>query len=135
VADQFALALSQFAAKAGDRADQVVRQVTLEVASRIIVRSPVDTGRFRGNWRLGVGGPVSGTTSLTDKDGSTATANVAGMLPKKAAGTVLYLTNNLPYAWALEHGHSKVHAPNGMVGLTVLEFAAIVDQAAGGLAP
>jgi hypothetical protein len=44
------------------------------------------------------------------------------------------LSNNLPYAWALEHGHSK-QRPNGFVGLTVLEFAAIVDKAAGGLAP
>jgi hypothetical protein len=135
VAGQFELALSQFAAKAGDRADQVVRQVTLEVASRIIVRSPVDTGRFRGNWRLGVGGPVSGTTELTDRDGGATNGAIAAALPAKAAGTVLYLTNNLPYAWALEHGHSKLQAPNGMVALTVLEFAAIVDKAAGGLAP
>jgi hypothetical protein len=50
-------------------------------------------------------------------------------LPKDAAGKVHYITNNLPYAWRLEHGHSK-QAPAGMVGLTVVEFAGIVDKAA-----
>lgn len=134
MAGPFELALSQFAAAAGENADKVVRQVTLEVASRVIVRSPVDTGRFRGNWRLGVGGPATGTTEVTDKDGGATNGAIAAALPAKAAGTVLYLQNNLPYAWALEHGHSK-QAPSGMVGLTVLEFSAIVDKAAGDIAP
>ena len=148
MAGQFSLAISQFAAKAGDRADQVVRQVTLDVAGRIIARSPVGNpsnwkrpappgyvgGRFRANWRIGVGGPATGTTEMIDPDGGATNGAIAAALPAKAAGTVLYLTNNLPYAWALEHGHSK-QRPNGMVGLTVLEFAAIVDKAAGGLAP
>jgi len=125
----FTLALSQFAEKAKDRADQVVRQVTLEVSSRIIVRSPVDTGRFRANWRLGVGGPVTGTVEATDKAGDQTTGAIGAALPAKAAGTVLYLTNNLPYAWRLETGHSK-QAPSGMVGLTVQEFLGIVDKVA-----
>ncbi|MFZ5669125.1 MAG: HK97 gp10 family phage protein [Pseudomonadota bacterium] len=128
----FKMALSQFAAKAGERADEVVRGVTLELASRIIVRSPVDTGRFRANWRLGVGGPVSGTLETTDKDGQGALSGVAAALPQRAAGTVLYLTNNLPYAWRLENGWSG-QAPIGMVAITALEFNAIVDGVAGGL--
>lgn len=125
----FSLALSQFAEKAKDDADRRVREVTLEVASRIIVRSPVDTGRFRANWRLGVGGPVTGTVEATDKTGDQTTGAIAAALPAKAAGTVLYLSNNLPYAWRLETGYSK-KAPGGMVGLTVEEFSGIVDKAA-----
>jgi len=129
MARTFTLALSQFAARAGDRADQVVRQVVLEVASRVIIRSAVDTGRLRANWRLGVGGPVTGTTDATDKTGIPTNAAIDAALPANAAGTTLYITNNLPYAWRLENGWSKKE-PLGMVGITVVEFAAIVDSAA-----
>ena len=133
MAGAFKLALSEFAAKAGERADQVVRQVVLEMAARIIVRSPVDTGRFRANWRLGVDAPITGTTEATDKTGDQAQGQIAAALPERAAGRVLYLTNNLPYAWRLETGWSK-QAPLGMVSLTALEFNGIVDGVAGGLA-
>lgn len=134
MAGPFELALSQFAAKAGDKADQAVRQVVLELASRIIVRSPVDTGRFRANWRLGVGASPSGTTEATDKTGDGANAAIAAALPANATAQILFLSNNLAYSWALEMGHSK-QAPAGMVGLTVLEFAPIVDEAVRKVAP
>lgn len=130
----FTLAIEQFAAKAKERADQVVRQVSLEVATRVIARSPVDTGRFRANWRIAVGGPATGQLEAFDKsDEGQDTANrLAGELPRGVAGQRVYLTNNLPYAWALETGHSK-QAPIGMVAITVLEFNAIVDNVAQGL--
>ncbi len=134
MAGPFELALSEFAAKAGDKADQAVRQVVLELASRIIVRSPVDTGRFRANWRLGVGAAKGGTTEATDKTGEGANAAIAAALPANATAQVLVLSNNLPYAWALETGHSN-QAPAGMVGLTALEFAPIVDEAVRKVAP
>lgn len=124
MAGEFKLALSQFAAKAGDNADKAVRGVVLEIGSRVVVRSPVDTGRFRSNWFYSRGGPTSDTTAQT----GVTSVNGADVVSGKAAGDVFYIQNNLPYAWALERGHSK-QAPAGMVGLTVLEFSGIVDQA------
>jgi hypothetical protein len=38
--------------------------------------------------------------------------------------STIYFTNNLPYAQALENGHSN-QAPGGMVGLTALMLRAV----------
>ncbi|MDO8800050.1 HK97 gp10 family phage protein [Phenylobacterium sp.] len=124
MAGQFEMALSQFAQKAGERADAAVREVVLEVGARLIARSPVDTGRFRSNWHYSVDAPRSVITAST---GERAVTGVEAM-PRDASGRIHYIQNNLPYAMALERGHSK-QAPNGMVGLTVLEFSGIVDDA------
>lgn len=120
----FALQLAAFAAKAGDRAEQVVADVVLEIGSRLVLRSPVDTGRFRSNWFVSRGGPMAG---VTDKLGGG--LNGIDQLAGKSVGTVFYIQNNLPYAWRLEMGHSN-QAPLGMVGITLAEFDAIVDGAA-----
>ena len=47
------------------------------------------------------------------------------------AGDVFYITNNLPYAMAIEMGHSQ-QAPQGMVRTTAEEFADAVKTALGG---
>jgi len=39
----------------------------------------------------------------------------------------------VPYARALEEGHSR-QAPQGVVGLTVIQYQRIVDDAVAGLA-
>ncbi len=105
--------------------DLAVRKIALELFSRVILRSPVDTGRFRGNWQVQVGNIPNGTLDLNDKSGtaaiSAATAKTAGVV----AGDVIYLANNLPYSIRLEEGHSQ-QAPTGMVALSVQEFQAIV---------
>jgi hypothetical protein len=52
-----------------------------------------------------------------------------GLTGRQMAGHVHYIANNLPYAQALEDGHSTQSPPNAMVGLTVLKFQAIADVA------
>lgn len=130
MAGPFELSLRQFAQEAGENADAVVRNVVLEIGARLVIRSPVDTGRFRSNWRYSLNVQVVGVTTEATK---VSTVNGLDALPAHAGGQVHYLQNNLPYAQRLEHGWSK-QAPIGMVGLTVLEFASIVDGAAQGLA-
>jgi hypothetical protein len=117
----FSLQLRQFAEKAAENADEAIKNVALDVFQRVVVRSPVDTGRFRANWRLSVG--------AQDLTTSESVVGQAPTLPDKVAGSVLWISNNLPYARPLEYGHSN-QAPNGMVRLTVAEFGSIVDQAA-----
>jgi hypothetical protein len=89
-------------------------------------------GRFRANWQLGIGKLPGGTTDDRDKDGKRTRAKLHAMIPAEAAGKVYYLTNNLPYAWPLEDGHSK-QAPHGMVALTVVEFQNYINKALMGL--
>jgi hypothetical protein len=127
----FTLALQQFAAKAEANADAAVRNVVLEVGSRIILRATAvtDTGRFRGNWRYSVGQPAVGTVETGGTSESPAPPPEPPVLgPGEGAGRIHYWANNLPYAWPLERGHSK--RGQGFVALTVMEFAPIVNDAA-----
>lgn len=124
----FSMALGQFAAKAGDRAKSAVRGVVLEVARRVIVRSPVDTGRFRHNWRISNGSPDT-TWDDVGAPGLPPVPAPTPRVPGTPLGQITYITNNVPYARKLEYGHSS-QAPQGMVRLTVVEFAGIVDQVA-----
>lgn len=126
----FSLALQQFAAKAGANADAAVRTVVLDVQQRLILRSPVDTGRFRGNWRYSVGQAPEGTVETGGTSENPAPPPEApALVPGEGLGRVHFLANNLPYAMALERGHST-QAPQGLVALTVMEFASIVNDAA-----
>lgn len=119
--------LAKFEAKTSGKLDLAIRKISLELFSRVILRSPVDTGRFRGNWQVQIGSVPNGTLSLEDKSGqatiSKATASAAGV----EAGDIIYLVNNLPYANKLEQGHST-QAPAGMVALSVQEFRAIANE-------
>lgn len=119
----FGLELGAFAASTGEKVERVVTDVVQEVGSRLVIRSPVDTGRFRSNWFISRGGPMAGVTDKVDGG-----LNGLDQLTGKAVGTVFYIQNNLPYAWRLEMGYSN-QAPLGMVGITLAEFDAIVDGA------
>lgn len=126
---KFALDLSMWAKKGKINLDAVVRKVVLDLGTRIIMRSPVRTGRFRGNWQYGESVRPKGTVLTVDKSGALVIAKLQAGLRPQAAGKVHWLTNNLPYAQALEYGHSK-QAPSGMVGVSIVEYQTIVRDAA-----
>jgi hypothetical protein len=133
VAGPFELSIRQFAARAGENADKVVRDVVLEIWSRVIIRSPVDTGRFRANWQYSLGQMRPGSLTVTGSSAAPASAPGAPLVGLAGAAKAVHVIhNNLPYARSLEYGHSQKQAPNGMVRLTIREFANIVDGAAKG---
>lgn len=124
----FSLQLGQFIEKTKADGDKVLRQATLSMLNGVVKRSPVDTGRFRGNWQTTVGNPASGDLDTEDKSGgATLTAGVTAVAGAQMGDTT-YIVNNLPYARRLEDGYSD-QAPQGMVKLTVNEFKKYVDQA------
>lgn len=125
----FTAALKGFEDRTGEKADRFVRYVMLEFRTRLIVRSPVDTGRFRNNWQYGVEVAPSGVIEGADRSGADVSARIAAQIPVKAAGHVHYLVNNLPYGQSLEDGGSK-QAPSGVVGITLLETDQVVARAA-----
>lgn len=87
-------------------------------------------GRFRANWQYGRGAANTGTSEEVDASGQVSINRFVEGSGEKPAGHVHYITNSLPYAIPLENGHSSKQAPQGMVGLTVLEFQPIVKAAA-----
>jgi hypothetical protein len=124
----FALQLAQFAEQAKEAIDSTLREVVIEIGNSVIRMSPVDTGRFRGNWQFSIGSPAAGTLDVADKDGSVAMARIEGDSLLFKAGETAYIVNNLPYAIPLEYGHSD-QAPGGMVRVTLARFQQIIEEA------
>lgn len=122
----FAIQMRRFTDKSNENIDKAVRKISLETFRNVIVMSPVDTGRFRGNWQTSIGAPVSGTVELVDPSGQMTVAQVAGDTQRMSAGDVIFMVNNLPYGPRLENGWSN-QAPNGMVALTVQRFQPLAD--------
>lgn len=127
--NSFELQIQKFVAKASGNIDLVLRKVALDIFTRIILKSPVDEGRFRGNWQVAIGSIPAGVLELNDKDGSATIARVTAETLNLKAGETIFFVNNLSYAWRLEFGHSK-QAPTGMVRVTVLEWNQAVNKAA-----
>jgi len=102
----------------------VVRKFALEALKRVVMKSPVDTGRFRGNWSVSFGSPIAGEDT-TDKTGDTTIARGSAVIDKADAKQIVWLSNHLPYASALENGHSQ-QAPAGVVAVTYAELQAML---------
>ena len=118
--------LRAFERKTIDKMERAARKIVLDAFSEVIMMSPVDTGRFRGNWQTAIGSVPSGTIEVLDPDGNIVIAKVAGVTAGMEIGDVVYMANNLPYAQRLEDGWSQ-QAPAGMVRLTVQRFQPIAD--------
>jgi hypothetical protein len=125
----FSLDVRRFVEKAKGNVDIVIRKIALDLFKRVILKSPVDTGRFKGNWQVAIGEMPIGTLELDDKAGTATISKMQATVMGLEAGQVIYLVNNLVYGPRLEYGYSK-QAPNGMVRLTLQEFPGIVVEAA-----
>jgi hypothetical protein len=134
VAELFALDLSKFRDKVKDNTGTVVRKVVYSMAQKIVMRSPVDTGRFRGNWFASLNMPNIMTTPATDRGGSDTLRKANSVISAYEAEKEqdIWITNSLPYAIRLENGWSG-QAPHGMVKVTVVEFQDMVNSALRGL--
>ena len=118
----FNMDLNRLAKDLGIETDKVVRKVTFQLWNGITLKTPVDTGRAKGNWNMSVGRK---DTSTNDNATSTPQGQPAKkpFLIKGSGVSVIYITNSLPYIYALEHGHSQ-KASAGMVAVTVNEVRA-----------
>lgn len=133
----FALDIERFAQRVNLRFDVVVRKVSLDILTRIIQRTPVDTGRARANWQVDLDRIPTGTVesifegpkgSRSSLPGTIQQGVVAGVLNRINGQTTVYIANNLPYITRLEEGWSG-QAPQGMVAITVAEYPLVVKQA------
>lgn len=124
----FAQQLQQFRDQTLDAMDEVFRRVMIEIGTTVIRLSPVDTGRFRGNWQFTVDAPASASLDNYDPDGHDTIAQLVAEAQHLSYGQTAYLVNNLIYSIPLEYGHSG-QAPAGMVRITLAGFQQMVDQA------
>lgn len=89
-------------------------------------------GRFKNNWYVGFDSQPTQTNDSPDASGQGSNSRGLAVLEVFRVGQVnsIYFTNNLPYAQALENGHSN-QAPGGMVGITALDAAQLFREAMG----
>ena len=87
-------------------------------------------GRFKNNWYVGFDSQPVNTNDTPDASGQGSNSRGMAVLEVFRVGQVssIYFTNNLPYAQALENGHSK-QAPGGMVGITAIDAAQLFREA------
>jgi hypothetical protein len=109
------------------RSDKLLQALFLEAHRRVVLKTPVDTGRARGNWQPTIGEPAGGTNEdALDKSGGATIAEGAGVAKQLKFGDTAYTVNNLPYINRLENGWSQ-QAPQGMVAVTVEELKNVSD--------
>lgn len=127
----FAREVTLFAKKAEASTDKAVRAITFSLFREVVQRTPVDTGRLKGNWQVSQGAPARSALDSSDASGGRTITAIAGGIG--GAGTVTFLANNLAYAERVEYdGWSHTKAPAGMVRVSFARINTIVAQAAKG---
>ena len=125
----FSVDFQALADKVKSDIDTVTRKSTLDIFSAVVARSPVDTGRFKGNWNCSRGTLDESTTETINSARGDSEASKALSF---SSGDIVYLTNALPYAYRLEYGDDGVpyskQAPAGMVRITAAEFEQYVKR-------
>ena len=131
---RFEADLTAFAKKVDLDLGTVVRRVVIDLFTRIVQRTPVDTGRARSSWDIQHDSPGEGvpSTQLTRLSEQEATDRAKQALTKLIATrgkeyAVWWIFNNLPYILPLEYGHSQ-KAPAGMVRVSLSEVEVEIER-------
>lgn len=119
--------INSFNKKAIKNSEKVYRGTTISLFGRFIKRSPVKTGRLRGNWQTSLNRPKDGELDRTGA--AVAIAEVKAEASLANLNDSIYITNNLPYAQLIENG-SSTQAPTGMVEVSLTEFNREVERQA-----
>lgn len=118
------------------RTQLAIQKITIEAANIVILKSPVDTGRFRGNWNVTIGSIDYTTNDALDPSGDNFRRKAEFTISDFDVGQVLYISNNLPYARRLEFGYSdQAPSPPGIVRAAAAETRIIQRQVFSQLRP
>ena len=122
------------------RMNVVVRKVSLDLFKKVVEKTPVDTGRARGNWMVGINHIPIGS----GLDKKNPIGRIVADVLKAKAGDNIALANTLPYIGKLEYGgfpnppkkgEGKIEggysrqAAQGMVRITVEEYKPTLVEA------
>lgn len=94
------------------------QRISLGILSRLVLASPVDTGRFRGNWQVDIGRDPLAELEGADKSGAGTISRGAATIKGAAPFREVIIANNLPYGPRLNDGWSR-QAPAGFVEAAV----------------
>jgi len=97
------------------QATRIFQDAAFSIGEDIVSHSPVDTGRFKGNWNASVGVPdTSADYNHFDPAGYSVIARLGAIAARLKLGQVFWFANTIDYSGLLERGHSR-QAPTGVV--------------------
>lgn len=118
----FSLAVDKWAAKVSVDVKKFTKLVAFQVHDRIVMRTPVDTGRARASWTI-VAGSNPDTSVQPESFEGGAAAGIALAKSKQSSvpdSNTYVIANSLPYIERLENGWSK-QSPTGFVRLGIAD--------------
>lgn len=107
---------NKFSLEVLKEADGLSKRIAGEMLQQVVMRSPVDSGAFRGNHRVGVGS-VDTTADKSQTENNALQRGLATIQSGGGLGKIVHISNSLPYATKIEFGHS-MQAPNGVYSLS-----------------
>jgi hypothetical protein len=110
------------------QADKAFRALILEAGKRIVIKTPVDTGRARGNWQVSVNVP-SVQEMAEDAGGNATIMGISHDSRGVDIDNVVYIVNGVEYIQYLEDGTDKTPA-YGMIKVTLEELQHTTNQVA-----
>jgi hypothetical protein len=125
----FTAQIGAFVEKAKGNTELVLRKVALEMFTRVVIKSPVDEGRFKSSWLVAINSVPQGVPGTIDKTGAPSFERIQATVPLTKVGDTITMVSNLPYSQKLEYGHSS-QAPSGVIRVTIMEWNNVVSNAA-----
>lgn len=121
--DQFNLEVERLSLEVTEKQlPAIVKKISIDAFNRIVLKTPVDTGRARSGWHVSVDAP-SEVVFQDIRSPQQVTNEGAEIILGARNFETIYITNNVNYIGALEEGTSR-QAPLGMVAVTVQEINA-----------
>lgn len=127
--DNFMDVINGWIEETEEKIDDILQTIVLKIGNSVVTLSPVDTGRFKGNWQLAIDSTTSASLLREDPEGYATLADMARTVNSFTAGQIAYIQNHVLYGYDLEYGSSK-QAPDGVVRVTEARFLSIVNEAA-----
>ena len=91
------------------RTTELMQMATTDFYQKIIILTPVDTGRARWGWNITVNAPSSTVPPPGIYPMPTIDQHMENPINSITVTDVIYITNNVPYIKRLNAGYSKNH--------------------------
>ena len=115
---QFDSQLDSFSEDLQGKAQEFRNAVAIWFLEHVVELSPVDTGRFKNNWRVAINRPQLNALKGVDKTGARALAIGTATIEKARPDDDIWITNNVSYALYLEFG-TELMEPRRTLGQVI----------------
>lgn len=124
----FTLDLHRFGTRAVMNAERIIKKIALDMHSRIVYRTPVDTGRLRANNSVALGNNPGTSVMAEDKMGRATVAAGQHALANYQLTDDIVIYNNVEYASDIEFNSRSRQAPAGMFRVTFNEITSHINS-------